>query len=288
MRKLVVLCLTITFVLAGASLALAAGYLSDATIQGMVAPDDPHGGYSTTSNKCKACHAVHLAEGSYRLLRADTPGEECAYCHGTGGIITAIQQVDGQTTNGHTMNATTANITAPDDVDATPFVTEDGGLKCADCHSVHDNGTVRLAGNVDTKILKQNPDGSGADFINDVTTLSEWCADCHDANFGLHNVAIDKDGNVKQVGVDLKYGHDSSSDGVVLIGADLLVEPGDSVNNGPTCNECHSNTGFPHDSLNTAQEPEGPSAMLRNTYDDAADEHLDEVCMDCHPTGTLP
>ena len=36
----------------------------------------PHGGFSSTSNLCKTCHAVHLAgESSYRMLKDGTTDE---------------------------------------------------------------------------------------------------------------------------------------------------------------------------------------------------------------------
>lgn len=70
---------------------------------------NPHGGFSSTSNLCKTCHAVHLAgENSWRLLKdgsvdeTRTQGErigevgmgnqrstECMYCHdATSGATT--------------------------------------------------------------------------------------------------------------------------------------------------------------------------------------------------------
>lgn len=71
---------------------------------------DPHGGYSTTSNKCKTCHAVHRASGAFALMRVDNPDDACSYCHigahrhaaseayfgGTGGIYSS---------NGHTIGS---------------------------------------------------------------------------------------------------------------------------------------------------------------------------------------
>lgn len=41
----------------------------------------PHGGYNTTTNRCSMCHAVHRAEGSMGLTRADERSDACAYCH---------------------------------------------------------------------------------------------------------------------------------------------------------------------------------------------------------------
>lgn len=71
---------------------------------------NPHGGYSTTSNKCSTCHAVHRATGAFTLMRVDNPDDACNYCHigshrhaaseayfgGTGGIYSS---------NGHTIGA---------------------------------------------------------------------------------------------------------------------------------------------------------------------------------------
>ncbi len=58
--------------------ALGAGY-NHQTGEPIPAADSPHGGYAATTNKCKTCHAAHLAEGnpdassSYVLLA-------CQYC----------------------------------------------------------------------------------------------------------------------------------------------------------------------------------------------------------------
>ena len=54
----------------------------------------PHSGYSTTSGKCKVCHAVHGAgiatnvNASEKLLRSSA-ADSCTYCHlGTGAFAT--------------------------------------------------------------------------------------------------------------------------------------------------------------------------------------------------------
>ncbi|MHB0975840.1 MAG: cytochrome c3 family protein [Candidatus Aquicultorales bacterium] len=72
----------------------------------------PHSGYDTGSNKCKVCHAVHRAEGAFRLLRADSPDDACTYCH-IGDMkhssIGAYFRTDTvYPSNGHTMGAGTA------------------------------------------------------------------------------------------------------------------------------------------------------------------------------------
>lgn len=72
----------------------------------------PHGGYNTTTNKCKVCHAVHRAEGAYYLLRADSQDDACSYCHVGSAHSTRIVydlNPDGiYTMNGHTIGAQAA------------------------------------------------------------------------------------------------------------------------------------------------------------------------------------
>mgnify|MGYP003875600395 CR=1 FL=1 len=70
---------------------------------------NPHGGYDSTTNKCKVCHAVHRAEGAYFLLRADTQDDACSYCHigGSAHSRKIVYDLAGTiyTPNGHTIGA---------------------------------------------------------------------------------------------------------------------------------------------------------------------------------------
>ncbi|MBA4370403.1 MAG: hypothetical protein C0418_02355 [Coriobacteriaceae bacterium] len=72
---------------------------------------NPHGGYNTTTNKCKVCHAVHRAEGAYYLLRSDSQDDACSYCHiGSAHSTKVVYDLnpDGiYTMNGHTIGAQT-------------------------------------------------------------------------------------------------------------------------------------------------------------------------------------
>lgn len=261
----------ILVMLVSSSTAFASGYFDDATIQGMTDPNDPHGGYSNSTNRCKTCHATHLAEGSYRLLRVSSSSTECDYCHkDPTGIISTTTKVDGSTTEGHTMGAW-ASTKAPDETDTDAFVADSGGLKCADCHTVHDNNTVALVDLGSTHMLKENPDGYGSAFTSS-DYLTEWCADCHGANRGLHTVG-------KTVGASTRYGHDSSDGGMTMDGAWPEVDPADGTNNGPTCNDCHSASQFPHDADGSSED------LLKDSYGGTA---LDDVCNDCHNTVSLP
>jgi cytochrome c556 len=143
---------------------------------------NPHGGYSTTSNKCKTCHAVHRANGSFALMRVDSPDDACNYCHiGSHRHASSEAYFGGgngiYSTNGHTIGSGksipdssiwqwTEDVTLTGDAGAVTFpvrryLTEKnkimrfivhGGryirvgpnqLRCASCHQVH-NATQQI------------------------------------------------------------------------------------------------------------------------------------------------
>jgi hypothetical protein len=83
------------------------GYAAFTT--GTIYTINPHGGYDSTTNKCKVCHAVHRAEGAYFLLRADTQDDACSYCHigGSAHSRKIVYDLAGTiyTPNGHTIGA---------------------------------------------------------------------------------------------------------------------------------------------------------------------------------------
>jgi hypothetical protein len=126
----------------------------------------PHGGYTTTTHKCRECHAVHRAAGKFKLLRADSRVEACDWCHGKGagsGYNIQMDNDDAYTQEynvGHTMGFGTSDgkYKAPDDT--YPAYTPKyymGGFSCIDCHSPHGNpqrifGYNNLYGKVDPSI----------------------------------------------------------------------------------------------------------------------------------------
>jgi hypothetical protein len=116
----------------------------------------PHGGYLTSTHKCRECHAVHRAAGKFKLRF-----EACDWCHGTGagsGYNIQMDNDDDYTEEynvGHSLGYGLENgkWKAPDDT--YPAYTPNywlGGFACFDCHSPHanprrllgfrDNGTV--------------------------------------------------------------------------------------------------------------------------------------------------
>ncbi|MBS3908877.1 MAG: hypothetical protein KGZ93_04545 [Actinobacteria bacterium] len=141
----------------------------------------PHGGYLTSTHRCRECHAVHRAAGKFKLLRSDTRFEACDWCHGTGagsGYNIQMDNDDAYTTEynvGHTMGfgISTGKWKAPDDT--YPAFTPNywqGGFSCFDCHSPHANPArmlgfdkagqpVGIRGKLDGKVYGVLNSGSG-------------------------------------------------------------------------------------------------------------------------------
>ncbi len=116
----------------------------------------PHGGYLTSTHKCRECHAVHRAAGKFKLMRSNTRFEACDWCHGTGagsGFNIETDNNDNYTTEnnvGHTMGygIESGKWKAPDDT--YPAFTPSywlGGFSCFDCHSPHANKSRMLGFN---------------------------------------------------------------------------------------------------------------------------------------------
>ncbi|MDI6817067.1 MAG: hypothetical protein QME41_07745 [Actinomycetota bacterium] len=120
----------------------------------MLYQSGPHGGYLTSTHRCRECHAVHRAAGKFKLLRSDTRFEACDWCHGTGagsGFNIQMDNDDDYTTEynvGHTMGfgIESGKWRAPDDT--YPAFKPNywfGGFSCFDCHSPHAN-PMRMLG----------------------------------------------------------------------------------------------------------------------------------------------
>ncbi|HDP69698.1 MAG TPA: hypothetical protein ENN38_02685 [Actinobacteria bacterium] len=233
------------------------------------------------------------------MLRNDSPITACDACHADGGLSSLTVNPNAE---GHDCDGTSQ--TAPDDADSA-FHAE--SYTCMICHSVHGAHLAYITHNKDGQqpvgifpkyhaILKGDPDTADAMF--DTTgTLTEWCADCHSANYGLYN-------QPKTISGTTVYSHTCNGtgpyqhDGPAVSGAPTCSstchQPGglsgqevahvDSRNSGPTCHQCHcSNTQYsvwPH-----AQGGTTSRDLLKNTFGPTG---LDGVCLDCHHEDLLP
>ena len=155
----------------------------------------PHGGYTTTTNKCATCHSVHTAPTGLKLLPAATVKGTCETCHdGTGGKgVYGVLASRGVTqTSGHEIEVTSIVPGGNASTGGTSSVTfsgQSGYLTCTDCHSPHANSAnmvqpflgdrARSATDtvyVSSRLLKKQP---VADATATAYYGSDWCGTCH-------------------------------------------------------------------------------------------------------------
>lgn len=250
--------------------AYAAGYLNSGGIK-------PHGGYTTLSNKCKICHAIHGTDpGSQHLLPNRINSVKwggCEQCHSEASPFAApvVYSIDGYRSE-HSIDGSASVI--PDSTKDLPFwgyspgltPSEDSAkrnlaqkirryksnqqsnkpvatLECLHCHSPHGNNVMG-----GPNILRWDParDGKRAQ------TLTQFCADCHNLNY-----------------ITTKNGSSHP----------MMNPPSDDIawGSSSTCASCHrakkaSQGGqFPHQSIG--------ADLLKAEYNG---KNQDTVCLDCH------
>ena len=242
MKKIIILSiLVISVLLIASSVAMAGGWSTVDTATTALTPDQgswsvaddgaPHGGFSTATNRCRVCHAVHMADPStaptvpgringpisWRLLRNQNRTEECYYCHGPNGATDKQPFRDraGVTFRGeHTLGSTVLP-------DANTTTVPGGQLTCGTCHNVHAADVVAgsFSGSVETsmaafmaaRILKNSPNPFNSQKVSTDTgavagaggadPFTKFCSDCHDKN---PNWDVDLSGSDETNSADLR------------------------------------------------------------------------------------
>ncbi len=178
----------------------------------------PHGGYTTTTNKCADCHSTHYAEGSFKLLRASSREAACDYCHGGGGGSTINIQMDNDYRAGAYSAAQSSAIStttmgfgtghtlgyagnAPADIK--PAYSDPEGFACFDCHSPHGNSARIMTTFADPGRAFVGPGQQGRPTTTQLNTMAAYWP--IKAGFGNG----DQDGLLEdnEWGVDADYGN---------------------------------------------------------------------------------
>ena len=176
-RTILVLALAFVMLLALASGAYAVR--GDSTY--LTTAGSPHGSYTTNTQKCGVCHAVHHATNTGEVLLADTVANACVYCHitSTTGRIAIYNAVQANYNGSDLSNAHSNFGTDP--------------AECVDCHQVHAASSAMTGITyLDGKILRdlssgatsQSPTFAGAD---DDANITQFCIQCH----GYYETAYD-------------------------------------------------------------------------------------------------
>lgn len=162
------------------------GYLTWASVSGLPGQGtSPHSGFTTGTQKCAVCHAVHNASALGEvLLRSDVAGA-CNYCHvnTASAPITQVYESDETKYSGTDL---------PNAHNSYEVLGVQRGVTCSSCHQVHAADAMMTANEYLTqKLLKgsKTQDGTWDVFAgpaetlasdpNTNTALTKWCARCH-------------------------------------------------------------------------------------------------------------
>lgn len=136
----------------------------------------PHGGFSTSSQLCIVCHAMHEAPGD-KLIKDMPESALCFTCHnGTGSVYNTQVQMD-QDPAVYAMHPINVNLTYNQGTynytpNTTAGIAPPGPYDCSQCHNPHGNGGygMLLRGNYET--------AEYVDYIPDPDPYSA-CWACH-------------------------------------------------------------------------------------------------------------
>lgn len=148
----------------------------------------PHGGYTSTTNKCASCHSVHSAYtesavmgGAPSMLLATSVADACTYCHIDANARSDVKIYGGVASNynGSADSTVVAGAHRSNRVSGV-----ETGVSCSKCHTVHGTSS-KMTGNayLDASLLSK-VDSSTVPFENNPAdtpeiALSKWCVQCH-------------------------------------------------------------------------------------------------------------
>lgn len=237
----------------------------------------PHGGYSSTTNKCASCHSAHQAavesavagDGQPVALLATSAANACTYCHIDVSTRSDLKVYDGDASNYWTTGSYETTASAHRSIIVGGVQT---GVTCVDCHAVH-AATDRLTGNayLDVNLLR-TVSALSTDLPQPTDSpelaLTKWCVQCHrDASADAPHMGMDM-----LAGSSYQQG-DSSYDGRI------------AWQDVTGCTSCHGagteTSAFPHFVDNAAGFLlSAASASSETTYAQSPTE--DGVCLRCH------
>jgi predicted CXXCH cytochrome family protein len=287
-----------------------------------------HGGYTSITSDCQACHFLHEAPGSKKLLFDDTVQAVCMTCHdstGAGGVYGNLAARGVSVAASHSFDAEDVipgghGTTGGDRTQS--FTGEGGMLSCDDCHSPHDARTVApflgdrkrgmdAGGPPSSKLLKTRPTSS----LTTVTVYgSDWCSSCHRGRHSGGSVINHPVDSLVVTTTPLVYGNVAKVTAAGSLTTTLgtmgwsnfgYVMPtprtADQAGHAPICQQCHEDArsvGEPGAAVpysvtqaygqNPANNPRFQDFPHETSNPSFLIEVEDDLCLNCHPAATLP
>jgi predicted CXXCH cytochrome family protein len=243
----------------------------------------PHGGYSTTTQKCLVCHAVHNAPGGSEVLLRSSVADACLYCHVDNAIATQVY-------NSNNTNYNTADYNNAHNTWSVGAVTL--GVTCTQCHQVHAAASMMTSNTYLTQKILKVADNTSAGFDPDAgpplasdtsnTAISKWCTSCHYVALGTaypyYNTAYNGQTHIMT----------TATANYVAAGGAGTVSARVAWINSNECSSCH-NSGYttnawPHYTAGVRFLVSGANASA--TPAAATNSQADGVCLRCHRNGT--
>ncbi len=274
------------FLLLAPSLVLGAGY--NVPLQYTSPPYGPHGDYTATTNKCKECHAVHLAQSAFKLLRYETIFDNCQYCHDpSGGPGIAVYGVVLNPESTHTAEGT---ITIPGGDYSLPRT-----LTCSSCHSVHGNPNRMIpptsfyycdtTTTLTSHLLLKRPNPNTS--VYSPFYGGYWCSICHNRRMSSYPNLRNHPTNE-----DLSY---ASSNLPRSNGAYRMSPVGFAPRTSPICQYCHEDLRDTENDFfittvgyGASDNPQYKSYPHQGASPRFVVETGDDLCLNCHITTELP
>lgn len=283
--------------------------------------EGPHGYYLQSTLKCRMCHTVHNNNPSaILLLPQQTITDSCFTCHdGTGavGVYSSISARGGAVQGEHTVD-TTASV--PGGSDKLKNV-----LGCYSCHAVHRATRVEsFTGDSHQAMYHGFSHFSNRllrDDVGDTTRGAfteygpDWCAACHDQRMSVsvaHNHPVESSAtpshfsyqNVARMTDTYTLTTELGPLGYTNLGY-VMPSPrtGDQVGHDPICQQCHEDSRDVGDVGDVAEfeaalkdygvypRPVNPPYVTfphQTTNRWLLVEQDDDLCLNCHPTPSLP
>lgn len=256
--------------------------------------ETPHGNYTTTSQKCKVCHAVHnAAPAGERLLRSTT-SNACSYCHITNNVSDYVVYGGKQTnySGSDFQNAHNTGVAG----------TLNNG--CSDCHTVHAaydllTANTGLAGDdLGDKLLTGDKVFDEFNFNYDElareplstdtydTALTKWCTKCHMSGGSGAYVYY---ANSYYLGINTHVMKSVSTTYTLASGETTQVAWSSSAQ----CSSCHvsqyrdGSHAWPHYTSGARfLVSADPYSAVTTAAVTAGNTKIDGVCLRCHRTAT--